>query len=49
MMDGVSTGKKTRQELIQSLMEHGNKAFNPDSGPKTRAEGQQALNDLVQR
>lgn len=49
MDNNKSSEKSARQELLESIIEHGNKAFNPDSGPNSRAEGQKAFDDLIQR
>ncbi|KAL1880004.1 hypothetical protein VTK73DRAFT_6394 [Phialemonium thermophilum] len=42
-------GKRAQQELIQSIAEQGQKAFNPESSPQARAEAQQEFDNLIQR
>jgi hypothetical protein len=43
------SGRKAREELIQSIIQYGSRAFNPDSPPESRTEARQALDNLIQR
>jgi len=47
--DRMSSAKKARQTLVQSLAEYGTKAFKPDSSHESRVEAKRSLDELVQR
>jgi hypothetical protein len=48
-MDQVSSEKKARQDLIQTILEYGNKAFNPGNDVRIQLDGQQAFDELLKR
>ena len=44
-----SSEKQDAQKLVQTILEDGNKAFNPDSSPHSRVEAERTFNDLIRR
>lgn len=41
--------RQKRQELVQSILDSGHKAFNPDVTPEVRAEGIREFDALINR
>jgi hypothetical protein len=48
-MEGKAREKGARQRLMESIMEAGNRAFNPDASESSRAQGMREFDDLMQR
>lgn len=48
-MDHSRPTANARQRLMQSILDAGNKAFNPDASEQARAQGQNEFEELMQR
>jgi hypothetical protein len=48
-MEQPAPPQNARQRLMQTIMELGNKAFNPDASEISRVRGQREFNDFVER